>query len=82
MTQFSGKAENRGLAIAWMLATMGCFIALDTLMKLGLERYSLPKLHGGVSFLPQYSLHFIVAELYLASSKARCPCSKRGVHFS
>ncbi len=50
MTQFSGKAENRGLAIAWMLATMGCFIALDTLMKLGLERYSLAQVTWGRFF--------------------------------
>jgi drug/metabolite transporter (DMT)-like permease len=44
------KAENRGKAIAWMLATMGCFIALDTLMKLGLERFSLVQVTWGRFF--------------------------------
>lgn len=50
MTQMPVKTENRRLAIAWMLATMGCFIALDTLMKLGLERYSLAQVTWGRFF--------------------------------
>jgi drug/metabolite transporter (DMT)-like permease len=33
--------ENRVVGIAYMLATMVCFISLDTVMKLSLERYSL-----------------------------------------
>jgi drug/metabolite transporter (DMT)-like permease len=44
------RVEYRGRAIAWMLATMGCFIALDTLMKLGLERYSLVQVTWGRFF--------------------------------
>jgi drug/metabolite transporter (DMT)-like permease len=36
--------------IAWMLATMVCFIALDALMKLGLERYSLVQVTWGRFF--------------------------------
>ncbi len=33
--------ENRARGIAWMLATMFCFIVLDTMMKYALEHYSL-----------------------------------------
>jgi drug/metabolite transporter (DMT)-like permease len=35
------RSENRLRGIFWMLATMMCFIGLDAIMKLGLERYSL-----------------------------------------
>jgi drug/metabolite transporter (DMT)-like permease len=50
MIKSVAQVENRGLAIAWMLATMGCFIGLDTLMKLGLERYSLVQVTWGRFF--------------------------------
>ena len=33
--------ENRTRGILWMLATMFCFIALDTMMKYLMETYSL-----------------------------------------
>jgi drug/metabolite transporter (DMT)-like permease len=42
--------ENRTRGIAWMLATMACFIALDAMMKLGLERYSLLQVTWGRFF--------------------------------
>jgi drug/metabolite transporter (DMT)-like permease len=35
------RSENRARGIFWMLATMFCFIALDTMMKYLLETYSL-----------------------------------------
>jgi drug/metabolite transporter (DMT)-like permease len=42
--------ESRLKGILWMTATMGCFIALDAVMKLGLERYSLVQVTWGRFF--------------------------------
>jgi drug/metabolite transporter (DMT)-like permease len=42
--------ENRTHGIFWMLATMACFIALDAMMKLGLETYSLVQVTWGRFF--------------------------------
>jgi drug/metabolite transporter (DMT)-like permease len=42
--------ENRTRGILWMLATMACFIALDTMMKLGLAHYSLLQVIWGRFF--------------------------------
>ncbi len=44
------QVENRPVAIAWMLTTMGCFITLDTLVKLGLEYHSLVQVTWGRFF--------------------------------
>jgi drug/metabolite transporter (DMT)-like permease len=42
--------ENRSRGILWMLATMVCFITLDAIVKLGLERYSLIQITWGRFF--------------------------------
>lgn len=42
--------ENRSIGILWMLATMFCFIALDTIMKHLLETYSLLQVTWGRFF--------------------------------
>jgi drug/metabolite transporter (DMT)-like permease len=42
--------ENRIRGILWMLATMLCFIVLDAIMKLGLERLSLVQVTWGRFF--------------------------------
>ena len=39
--------ENRAAGILWMLATMFCFISLDTIMKHLLESYSLVQVTWG-----------------------------------
>ncbi len=44
------QQENRARGILWMLATMACFIALDAIIKLGLERYSLVEVTWGRFF--------------------------------
>jgi len=41
MTSSSIPIDNRLKGIAWMLATMVCFIALDTMMKYAMQHYSL-----------------------------------------
>ncbi len=46
----SNRVENRAAGVAWMLATMLCFIALDAIMKLGMERYSLVQITWGRFF--------------------------------
>jgi drug/metabolite transporter (DMT)-like permease len=43
----AAKSENHLKGILWMLATMLCFIGLDALMKLGLERMSLVQVTWG-----------------------------------
>ena len=43
--------ENRSRGILWMLATMACFILLDTIVKLALEHYSLVQVTWGRFFL-------------------------------
>ena len=40
-TPGAGPTENRIVGIAYMLATMACFITLDAIMKYALEHYSL-----------------------------------------
>jgi drug/metabolite transporter (DMT)-like permease len=40
-TMSPSQRENRAVGISWMLATMFCFITLDTLMKYSLRDYSL-----------------------------------------
>jgi drug/metabolite transporter (DMT)-like permease len=42
--------ENRTRGILWMLATMICFVALDSFVKLGLERMSLVQVTWGRFF--------------------------------
>ena len=42
--------ENRSRGILWMLATMACFIALDAIIKLGLEHHSLVEVTWGRFF--------------------------------
>jgi drug/metabolite transporter (DMT)-like permease len=42
--------ENRLHGIAWMLATMVCFITLDAIMKYGMEHYSLVQVTWGRFF--------------------------------
>ena len=42
--------ENRKAGILWMLATMFCFISLDTIMKHLLESYSLVQVTWGRFF--------------------------------
>lgn len=42
--------ENRTRGILWMLATMFCFIALDTIMKYALDHYSLVQVTWGRFF--------------------------------
>lgn len=44
------NAENRSTGILWMLATMFCFITLDTIMKHLLESYSLVQVTWGRFF--------------------------------
>ena len=44
------STENRSIGILWMLATMFCFIALDTIMKHLLESYSLIQVTWGRFF--------------------------------
>ena len=43
-------AENRSAGIFWMLATMACFVTLDTTMKSELARYSLVQVTWGRFF--------------------------------
>jgi drug/metabolite transporter (DMT)-like permease len=81
MTAITIKTEHRGRAIAWMLATMGCFVALDALMKLALEHYSLAQVTWGRFFFAT-----IFAALYcgrslpnLVKSKAPGPQTWRSV---
>ena len=40
-TSSTAPRENRIIGIAYMLATMVCFITLDAIMKYALEHYSL-----------------------------------------
>jgi drug/metabolite transporter (DMT)-like permease len=44
------QAENRTRGIVWMMATMACFVALDAMMKLGLEHYSVAEVAWGRFF--------------------------------
>jgi drug/metabolite transporter (DMT)-like permease len=44
------QAENRTRGIVWMMATMACFVALDAMMKLGLEHYSVVEVAWGRFF--------------------------------
>jgi drug/metabolite transporter (DMT)-like permease len=46
----NAPAENRGLAIVFMLATMFCFISLDAVVKYALESYSLVQVTWGRFF--------------------------------
>lgn len=46
----SDSQENRSIGILWMLATMFCFILLDTVMKHLLESYSLVQVTWGRFF--------------------------------
>jgi drug/metabolite transporter (DMT)-like permease len=50
LPHISVPAENRTLGIVWMLATMFCFIALDTIMKYALDHYSLIQVTWGRFF--------------------------------
>jgi drug/metabolite transporter (DMT)-like permease len=44
------SVENRSAGIAWMLATMGCFISLDATMKYAMQTYSLVEVTWGRFF--------------------------------
>ncbi len=49
-TTLADSRDNRAHGILWMLATMFCFIALDAIMKLLLETYSLVQVTWGRFF--------------------------------
>ncbi len=76
------RVENRGRAILWMLATMGCFITLDTFMKLGLERYSLVQVTWGRFFFATlFTAIYCGRSLPRFDANQSADCNKRDVHF-
>ncbi len=50
MTDGHAPLENRGLAIAFMMATLFCFVSLDAIVKYALESYSLVQVTWGRFF--------------------------------
>jgi drug/metabolite transporter (DMT)-like permease len=76
MSVMTTRVEHRGRAIAWMLATMGCFIALDTLMKLGLERYSLVQVTWGRFFFATVFAAFYCGRALPGLMKSKVPAQQ------
>jgi drug/metabolite transporter (DMT)-like permease len=65
--------ENRTRGILWMLATMVCFITLDAVMKLGLERYSLVQVTWGRFFFATMFAAFWCSRNLFALMKSSAP---------
>jgi drug/metabolite transporter (DMT)-like permease len=65
--------ENRTRGILWMLATMVCFITLDAVMKLGLERYSLVQVTWGRFFFATMFAAFWCGRNLFALMKSSAP---------
>jgi drug/metabolite transporter (DMT)-like permease len=75
------RVEHRGRAILWMLATMGCFITLDTFMKLGLERYSLVQVTWGRFFFATLFTAFYCGRSLPKLMRSKVPLQQTGRSF-